>query len=91
MQTNFLAFSSQLVLYLSARLVYSQSKVLDTSSSSGGGTGRGGGGGWGAMGALAPLIVKFRGLSPPTMYRGCLVPSRLNFFRLDGWVYMRLQ
>ena len=29
---------------------------------SGGGTG-------GATGALAPLIVKFRGLSPPKMYR----------------------
>ena len=51
---------------------------------SGGGTG-------GATGALAPLIVKFRGLSPPKMYCVCLVPSRLNFFRLDGWVYTRLQ
>ena len=43
----------------------------------------------GATGALAPLIVKFRGLSPPKMYRVCLVP-RL-FFRLDGLVYTRLQ
>ena len=32
-----------------------------TERGSGGGTG-------GAMGALAPLIVKFRGLSPPKMY-----------------------
>ena len=35
---------------------------------SGGGTGR-------ATGALAPLIVKFRGLSPPKMYRVCPLAS----------------
>ena len=58
-----------------------------------GGAGRGSDGGkGGATGALAPkLIVKFRGFNPPKKDRVCLVPSRLNFFRLDDWVYTRLQ
>ena len=29
----------------------------------------------GATGALAPLIIKFRGLSPPKMYRVCPLAS----------------
>ena len=74
-------------------------KLSETTPSSGmtrnrssvGSSGRTGGGGGGATGALAPFIVKFKGLSPPKMYFVCLVPSRLNFFRLDGWVYTRLQ
>ena len=48
-------------------LLYSDALIgVVVSRSSGGGTG-------GATGALAPLIVKFRGLSPPKMYRVCLV------------------